>query len=106
MRVVRGCGVGFGVCLGALADAEPMSEDMQMSRHTRRAFGAAAILGLAGVLGASSLSAQQKTIKVGIVVPLTGADAEGAIRVKNGAMIAIDEANAKGGVAGYKIEAV
>src|SRR5499427_1074204 len=82
---------------------------MQTRKHTRRAFSAAAILGLAtvaGMVGSPSLEAQQKTIKVGIVVPLTGADAEGAIRIRNGAMIAIDEANAKGGVAGYKIEAV
>jgi len=106
MRVVRGCGVGFGVWLDALADAEPISEDMQMSRHTRRAFGAAAILGLASVLGASSLSAQQKTIKVGITLPLTGADAEDAIRIKYGAMMAIDDANAQGGVGGYKIEVI
>jgi branched-chain amino acid transport system substrate-binding protein len=82
---------------------------MQASKHTRRAFSAAAILGLAtaaGMVGSPSLEAQQKTVKVGIVVPLTGADAEGAIRIRNGAMIAIDEANARGGVAGYKIEAV
>jgi branched-chain amino acid transport system substrate-binding protein len=82
---------------------------MQATKHTRRTFSAAAILGLAtaaGMVGSPSLEAQQKTVKVGIVVPLTGADAEGAIRIRNGAMIAIDEANAKGGVAGYKIEAV
>ena len=82
---------------------------MQATKHTRRTFSAAAILGLAsvaGIVGSPSLEAQQKTIKVGIVVPLTGADAEGAIRIRNGAMIAIDEANAKGGVAGYTIEVV
>jgi branched-chain amino acid transport system substrate-binding protein len=74
---------------------------------TRRTFSAAAILGLASVIvGSPSLEAQQKTVKVGIILPLTGADAEGAIIIKNGAMMAIDEANAKGGVAGYKIEAV
>ena len=39
-------------------------------------------------------------------MPLTGADAENAIKIKNGAMMAIDEANAKGGVAGYKIDVV
>jgi branched-chain amino acid transport system substrate-binding protein len=58
------------------------------------------------MVGSPSLEAQQKTVKVGIILPLTGADAEGAILIKYGAMLAIDEANAKGGVAGYKIEAV
>jgi branched-chain amino acid transport system substrate-binding protein len=82
---------------------------MQATQHTRRTFSAAVILGLAsiaGLVGSSSLEAQQKTVKVGIILPLTGADAEGALVIKNGAMMAIDEANAKGGVAGYKIEVV
>ncbi|HEV2282330.1 MAG TPA: branched-chain amino acid ABC transporter substrate-binding protein [bacterium] len=51
-------------------------------------------------------AAMSKTLFVGITLPLTGADAEDAGLIKDGAMLAIDEANAKGGVAGYKIEAV
>ena len=50
--------------------------------------------------------AADKSLTVGITVPLTGADAEAAILIKNGAMMAFDEANAKGGVAGYKINAM
>jgi branched-chain amino acid transport system substrate-binding protein len=82
---------------------------MKPSKHTRRAFNVAAIAGVAtltGVVGITGLQAQQKTIKVGITLPLTGADAEDALLIKNGAMMAIEEANAKGGVAGYKIEVV
>ena len=82
---------------------------MKPSKHTRRAFNLAAIAGVAtltGVAGITGLQAQQKTIKVGITLPLTGADAEDALLIKNGALMAIDEANAKGGVAGYKIEVV
>jgi branched-chain amino acid transport system substrate-binding protein len=82
---------------------------MQATKHTRGAFSAATIFGLAtvaGMVGSPSLEAEQKTVKVGIILPLTGADAEGAILIKYGAMMAIDEANAKGSVAGYKIEAV
>jgi branched-chain amino acid transport system substrate-binding protein len=82
---------------------------MKPSKHTRRAFNVGAIAGVAtltGVAGITGLKAQQKTIKVGITLPLTGADAEDALLIKNGAMLAIDEANAKGGVAGYKIEVV
>lgn len=51
-------------------------------------------------------AAASKTLFVGITLPLTGADAEDAELIKDGAMLAIDQANAKGGVAGYKIEAV
>jgi branched-chain amino acid transport system substrate-binding protein len=82
---------------------------MKPSKQTRRAFNVAALAGVAsltGVAGITGLQAQQKTIKVGITLPLTGADAEDALLIKNGAMMAIDEANAKGGVAGYKIEVV
>jgi branched-chain amino acid transport system substrate-binding protein len=50
--------------------------------------------------------AADKRVKIGIDVSLTGAGAEDAILVKNGALIAIDEANAAGGVAGYTIEAM
>src|SRR5215470_5590665 len=87
--------------------ADQGGELMQMSRHTRRAFGAAAVLGLASVLSPASVSAQQqKTIKVGITLPLTGADAEDATRIKYGAMMAIEAANAQGGAGGYKIEVI
>jgi branched-chain amino acid transport system substrate-binding protein len=47
--------------------------------------------------------AADKTVTIGINLPLTGADAHDAELIKNGALLAIDEANAKGGVAGYKI---
>jgi branched-chain amino acid transport system substrate-binding protein len=59
---------------------------------------------LVGALGSRSLFAADKRVTVGIDVSLTGAGAEDAILVRNGAMLAIDEANAKGGVAGYYIE--
>jgi len=51
-------------------------------------------------------AAMSKTLYVGITLPLTGADAEDAELIKDGAMLAVDQANAKGGVAGYKIEAI
>ena len=43
--------------------------------------------------------AADKRVKVGIDVSLTGAGAEDAILVRNGALIAVDDANAAGGVA-------
>ena len=48
--------------------------------------------------------AAEKSVTIGINLPFTGADAHDAELIKNGAMLAIEEANQKGGVAGYKIE--
>src|SRR5271170_2822910 len=55
-------------------------------------------------LRARSVFAADKRVTVGIDVPLTGSDAENAILIKNGAVMAVDEANAQGGVAGYQID--
>jgi len=55
---------------------------------------------------AFSVLAADKTVTVGINLPLTGADAHDAELIKNGAMLALDEANAQGGVAGYKINVI
>jgi branched-chain amino acid transport system substrate-binding protein len=72
------------------------------------AFGLVATLVVTlSLLGKSPSSfAQAKTLYIGINLPLTGADAEDAELIKDGAMMAIDDQNAKGGVAGYKLEAV
>ena len=61
---------------------------------------------LVGALATRSDSsfATNKTLKLGIALPLTGADAHDAELIKDGAMLAIDEANDAGGVAGYKID--
>ncbi|HVZ10465.1 branched-chain amino acid ABC transporter substrate-binding protein [Rhodopila sp.] len=47
--------------------------------------------------------AADKTVSVGVNLSLTGADADSAKRMENGAIMAFDEFNAKGGVNGYKI---
>ncbi len=49
-------------------------------------------------------AAADKVVKVGINLPFTGADADSAERIKDGALLAIEDANRKGGVAGYRIE--
>ena len=59
---------------------------------------------LAGALMAQA-SAQQ-SIKIGVIQPLTGPFAASGNYVANGARIAMDEINAKGGVIGQKIELV
>ncbi len=47
--------------------------------------------------------AADKSVTVGINLPLTGADAQAALKIKQGAQLALDDANAAGGVDGYKI---
>ncbi len=76
--------------------------------NTRRALiaqlPAAAIAG--ALVSRSVFAASGKRVTIGIDVSLTGAGAEDAILVKNGAIMAIDEANVQGGVAGYYIDAM
>ena len=64
------------------------------------------ILTLVGLSAVPGTRAAQKVLYVGITLPLTGADAEDAELIKDGAVLAIEEANAKGGVAGYKIDMI
>src|SRR5690242_19389774 len=47
--------------------------------------------------------AAETSITVGLNLSFTGADAESAKRIQYGVMMAFDEANAKGGVNGYRI---
>ena len=51
-------------------------------------------------------AAAQSTIQIGLVQPLTGAFAAAGADVVNGAKIAADEINAKGGVLGKKLELI
>src|SRR5262249_30278493 len=75
-----------------------------MTRFTRRSLvrlsTAAAV---AGVLPLHRGAAADKSVTIGVNLSLTGADAETAVRIRDGIMLAIDEANAKGGAAGYHL---
>jgi branched-chain amino acid transport system substrate-binding protein len=55
--------------------------------------------------GATAAIAKGGAIKIGIDLPITGADASDGVPAENGAKLAIDQANSKGTVAGYKLEA-
>ena len=57
-------------------------------------------------LGSIGGAAAQSPVKIGLVQPLTGAFAAAGTDVTNGARIAADEINAKGGVLGGKLELV
>jgi branched-chain amino acid transport system substrate-binding protein len=71
-------------------------------RGAAKALAGAATLSALGGMRAGQ--AAGKTVTVGINLPLTGADAQAALRIKDGAVMAFDEANAKGGVAGYQVQ--
>src|SRR5580698_6692240 len=58
--------------------------------------------GLAGAYVMRAFAAD-KTVTIGINLPFTGADAHDAQLIKEGAMLALDDANAKGGAGGYKL---
>src|SRR5213075_566785 len=75
-----------------------------MAKHSTRYFTAIAATALlsAGLVG----QAGAQTIKIGVNEPLTGAFAASGTYVVNGAKIAADEINAKGGLLGQKIELV
>ena len=69
-------------------------------------FAAVSVVAVAAIAGAGLASAADKTIKLGITLPVTGADAADALLIQHGFEIAIDEANKAGGVNGMMLEAV
>ena len=73
-----------------------------MRRHATKTALAAIVLAAGLATGAGA----QDAIKVGVIQPLTGAFAASGNYVANGAKIAADEINAKGGVLGKKLELV
>ena len=73
---------------------------MLTRREAAQVFVAAAAT---ATLGKQAIAAD-KVIKVGMDLSLTGADAEGATRIRNGIMMAIDGVNEGNGIPGYKIE--
>ena len=77
-----------------------------MKRRTIfKALALTAVLAAAG-FGSTDLLAQQKTVKVGVLHSLSGTMAISETVLKDVALMTFDEINAKGGVMGYKIEAV
>ena len=71
----------------------------------RSTFKAALLAATAASFGTSAYAAD-KVLKVGINLSFTGADAEAAQRIANGAIFAFDEANAKHEVPGYTFQYV
>ena len=74
-------------------------------RSVFKALALSAALAAAG-FGSTNLLAQAKTVKVGVLHSLSGTMAISETVLKDVALMAIEEINAKGGVMGHKIEAV
>lgn len=69
-----------------------------------KAFGATTVA--AGFLAASAALAQAETIKIGVIQPLTGSVAYNGTSFVDGAKLAAEEINAKGGVDGNQIQLI
>src|SRR6476661_3358426 len=77
---------------------------VRLENHMIRTFRLVPTMALAVALLGGAANAQ--TIKIGVNEPLTGAFAASGTYVVNGAKIAADEINAKGGILGKKLELV
>ena len=73
-----------------------------MSQLTRRA--ALTLLGSTALIGRAR--AADKIIRIGVDLPLTGGEAQSAGLIRDAIVMAIDDINAKGGVAGFTFEAM
>ncbi len=67
---------------------------------------AAAALGTAALGAGPAVAAAEKEVDVGIDLSLTGADADSAVRMRDGAQLAFDNANDAGSIPGYKLRVV
>src|SRR5215472_12572608 len=70
---------------------------------TRRDVASVCIAVAAAMIGTSAIAADN-VVKIGMDLSLTGADSEGAIRIRNGIMMAIEAVNEANGIPGYRIE--
>jgi branched-chain amino acid transport system substrate-binding protein len=74
--------------------------------HRRETFRLLGIGTLAAVAGGGTAHAEDKVLTIGMNFPLTGSLAMQAGVARDAVVFAIDEANEKGGVAGYKLRAL
>jgi branched-chain amino acid transport system substrate-binding protein len=64
----------------------------------------AATVVVAAAFGRAAAQSTEQVVKVGLDLSLTGADAESAVRIRNGALMAFEEINARHDIPGYRIE--
>ncbi|MGY3487860.1 branched-chain amino acid transport system substrate-binding protein [Bradyrhizobium sp. USDA 4011] len=63
-------------------------------------------LGFAALIATNPVQAADKISKIGVIAPLAGGTAADGNEMVDGARLAVDEINAAGGVAGYKLQVV
>jgi branched-chain amino acid transport system substrate-binding protein len=69
-----------------------------------RAFGALALAAVFVAAGCSGGGGGDKTLKLGVTLPLSGGAAADGQPTLKGAQLAVDQVNEKGGIGGYKIQ--
>jgi branched-chain amino acid transport system substrate-binding protein len=69
-----------------------------------RAFGALALAAMLVAAGCTTGGSGEKTLKLGVTLPLSGGAAADGQPTLKGAQLKVDEVNAAGGIGGYKIE--
>ena len=76
-----------------------------MLHPTRRAFtGLFGSTATVALMRGGAAAAEPRSVTIGITLPLTGSGAEDAYNILHGAVQAIEEANAKGGPGGYRVQ--
>ena len=73
---------------------------------TRRASAGVLAAAAAALAGARPAVAADKVVRVGLNLSFTGGDAESANRMKNGAVLAFEEANAAAGPSDWKVDLI
>lgn len=63
-------------------------------------------LAFAALIGAAPAYSAEKVTKIGVLAPLSGGSAADGAEIVSGVKLAVDEVNAAGGVAGYKLQIV
>src|SRR5215469_12484841 len=82
-----------------------MGDDHMITRRkAAQVFIAATTTAVVGGVATGSAFAADKVVKIGIDLSLTGADSQGAARVKNGIAMAFDAANQGNAIPGYKFD--
>jgi len=76
---------------------------MQRRKLLTTALGVGAVAALATIAGLTPAQAQDKTVTIGIQLPLTGADADSATRIKDGILMAVNDVNTAGTAGGYHL---
>jgi branched-chain amino acid transport system substrate-binding protein len=77
-----------------------------MERKLLRTLAVLALIALAATTVWASGGTEEKTIKIGVIFPLTGEVAPDGMQGKNATMLAVEELNAAGGLLGRKVELV